>query len=214
MTWIYLAAAIFGGAFLIPMVLGGLDGDLDAGGDLGETDVSGGLDVDTDLDADGGTPVDGDAGGMFDGTIGSVVASLVSLRTMVFFTAFFGTSGLVFTALGYSVGATLTTALLLGVIAAAINSVLFGMIRSSQPNSQISDHTLEGRPARVVLPMDPGTRGRIRVDLSGQPHYLVARPMDGLQERFDVGASVVVVKIEHGTAQVASLAELETGEES
>lgn len=218
MMWMYLAATIFGCAFLIPMVLGGLDSDIDAGdgfgGDVGDTDLSGGIDVDTELDADTGGPVDGGSGGLFDGAIGSVFASLVSLRTLVFFSAFFGTSGLVFSALGYSWAATLVTALLLGVIAAGTNSVLFGLIRNSQPNSQISDRTLEGRPAKVVLPMDGSTRGRIRVDLSGQPHYLVARPMDGVHERFDVGASVVVVKIEQGTAHVASLAELETGEES
>ncbi len=216
--WMYLAATIFGCAFLIPMVLGGLDSDIDAGdgfgGDVGDTDLSGGIEVDTELDANAGGPVDGGSGGLFDGAIGSVFASLVSLRALVFFSAFFGTSGLVFSALGYSWPATLATAILLGVIAAGTNSVLFGLIRNSQPNSQISDRTMEGRPAKVVLPMDGSTRGRIRVDLSGQPHYLVARPMDGVHERFDVGASVVVVKIEQGTAHVASLAELETGEES
>jgi hypothetical protein len=62
--------------------------------------------------------------------------------------------------------------------------------------------------------MNLGQRGRIRVDLSGQPQYLVARPLDdGSDEHFDVGASVVVVKIENGTALVSSLAELESGEE-
>lgn len=220
MIWIYLAAVIFGGAFLIPMVLGGLDSDLGDGfgGDVGDADLGGGLDLDVDADLSGGVDFDVDAdGGSFDSgmgdALGSVFASLVSFRTIVFFSAFFGTAGLVFNAVGYSTAVTLATALLIGVIAAGVNSVLFGLIKNSQPNSQISDRTLEGRPAKVVLPMQGSQRGRIRIDLSGQPQYIVARPMEGIEQRFDVGASVVVVKIENGTAHVASLAELDSGEE-
>ena len=93
--------------------------------------------------------------------------------------------------------------------------MLFGLVRSSEANSQISDRTLQGRRAVVVLPMGEGRPGRIRVDLGGQPQYLVARPVDdGMGQRFDVGASVVVVEIENGTAMVTSLAELDLGEES
>lgn len=132
---------------------------------------------------------------------------------MVFFSAFFGAAGLVFDAIGYTPAVTLATAILIGAIAAFANSVLFGLIRSSQPNSQISDRTLEGRPALVVLPMDDSRRGRIRIDLSGQPQYMVARPVGGSEQQFDVGAPVVVVKIEEGTALVASLADLDLGEE-
>ena len=39
MFWIYLASAIFGGAFLIPMILGGLDTDSDIEFDT-DTDFS------------------------------------------------------------------------------------------------------------------------------------------------------------------------------
>jgi membrane protein implicated in regulation of membrane protease activity len=250
MIWIYVAAAIFGGAFLIPMVLGGLTSDLDGGlgggGVDGDFDLDADLDldveVDTDLGADG--PIGGaggaadmpsdlptaagasmggaaaaasEGGGLFGELLGDVVSSLISFRTMVFFSGFFGAAGLVFGALGYRPSVTFGTAVLIGTIAAVANSLLFGVLKSSQPNSQISDRTLEGRPATVVLPMQGTRRGRIRVELSGQPQYLVARPMDAApdtpEQRFDVGASVVVVKIENGTAHVAALPELDPGEE-
>lgn len=237
MVWIYIAATIFGGSFLIPMVLGGLASDFDAdvGGDTG-----GGLDlgsdleveVDADIEFDTGTEIEvsdatisdgggiasgGDiaSGGAFDGAFGAIFASIVSFRTVVFFLAFFGVAGLVFGWLGYGGTATFASATLVGFIAAAINATLFGLIRHSQTNSQISDQTLEGRWAKVVLPMTLQQRGRIRIDLSGQPQYLVAKPLDdGSTQQFDVGTSVVVVKVEKGTALVSSVQELDSGEES
>ncbi|MGI9599249.1 MAG: hypothetical protein ACR2QK_24005 [Acidimicrobiales bacterium] len=233
MVWIFWAATIFGCAFLIPMVLGGLDSDIDGFG--GEADLGGGIDVDTGMDfgvdvqvdvesggglSNIGSSIDGDGGlgpdvdhfdtgGDFGNALGAAFSSLVSFRTLVFFSAFFGTSGLVFALADYSPTVAVGSAVMIGAIAAVANSLLFGLIKSSQPNSQISDRTLEGRPATVVLPMEGKQRGRIRIDLSGQPQYIVARPMDGDEQKFDVGASVVVVKIEDGTAHIASLAELE-----
>lgn len=226
MTWIYVAAAIFGCGFLIPMVLGGLTeldadagGELDAGGLDVPTDVDVELDVEFDagdLDAGQGTgaAADGSAVGGLDGPAGAIFASLFSFRAVVFFSAFFGVAGLVFGAIGYGEPATAGSAVLIGLIAMAINAVLFGLLKDSEPNSQISDRTLEGRWAKVVLPMSVEQRGRIRVDLSGQPQYLVAKPLDdGSPHRFDVGTSVVVVKIENGTALVSSVPELDEGEE-
>lgn len=218
MTWFYLATSIFGGAFLIPMMLGGLGSDLDGdfGGDLE-------LDSDIEFDGDGGgdlpTAVSNaglDGGGFETGLLGAMVASLVSFRTVVFFSAFFGAAGLVFGALGYGSATTLGTALLIGTMAAVVNSMLFGLIKSSQPNSQISDRTLEGQAATVVLPMSEHQRGRIRIELNDQPQYIVAKPVERApgtpEQTFDVGASVVVVKIEQGTAHVAALHDLGLGE--
>ena len=212
MIWLFVAAAIFGGSFLIPMILGGLDSDVGEsfGGDLGDADLE--IEVDGDIDSPGtdltaASPDFGDA-------LGSIFASLLSFRTVVFFTAFFGTSGIVLTVLNYGPTISLITATIIGLIAGVINSTLFGLIKNSQANSQISESAMEGRPATVVVPMSLTQRGRIRIDLSGQPQYMVARSLDdGSQKEFDVGASVVVVKVENGTALVASLAELESGEE-
>ena len=70
----------------------------------------------------------------------------------------------------------------------------------------VSDRVLEGRPARVVLPIAPDRRGRISIDVQGQVVYLVARSYRG--GSFDVGTQVVVVEVDRGAALVASLEEL------
>ena len=49
MIWVYIASAVFGGAFVIPMMLGGLDLDAEVGDvymDVGD------IDMDMDLDMD------------------------------------------------------------------------------------------------------------------------------------------------------------------
>jgi membrane protein implicated in regulation of membrane protease activity len=205
MIWIYIASAIFGLAFLLPMLLGGLDSDVDLGGD-----------ADLDLDADGAGEMDGDGGDTAfvgaDSAVGAILSSIVSVRTVVFFTAFFGTSGVVFSILGYAPAVTVPTAVFIGVVAAVANSVLFGLVKQSQSTSQISDRTLEGRRASVVLPLEADRKGKIRIDLGGQPQYMVARALEA-EGPLNVGAPVVVVKIEDGTALVASLRELESGDE-
>jgi hypothetical protein len=63
-----------------------------------------------------------------------------------------------------------------------------------------------------VLPLESNQKGRIKIDLGGQPQFMVARSLES-EGRLDVGAPVVVVKVEDGTALVASLGELESGDE-
>lgn len=221
MFWIYLASAIFGGSFLIPMILGGLGSDMDVDTDL-DTDFGSDFELDTDVDLDPDLDVDFDADVDLDSDVGSdghspvaagmdagqaIVGSLLSFRSIVFFAAFFGAAGLVFTGLGYNVVLTLVTALVLGVVAAVANSVLFGLLKASETTSQVGERTFEGRPAAVTVPIGTHQRGRIRIELAGQPHYLVAESFDG--EAFAPGHEVVVVEIRDGIARVASLIDLE-----
>jgi len=217
MNWIYLASAIFGGSFLIPMILGGLasDMELDVDGDVDmDMDVDMDVDVDVDMDVDALDGVDSDLDGSTSmASAGldasqAIVGSLLSFRSIVFFATFFGAAGLVFGALGYGVIVTFITALVLGMVAAVANSVLFGLLKSSETTSQIGERTFQGRPASVTVPIERGRRGRIRLDLSGQPHYLVAESFDQ-NEEFEPGHPVVVIELEDGIAKVASLLELE-----
>ncbi len=209
MFWIYLASAIFGGSFLIPMILGGLGSDMEVDSDLEldtdvdfDADFDADMDMDSDLGSDSHSPV---SAGLDAGQ--AIVGSLLSFRSIVFFAAFFGAAGLVFTGLGYNVVLTLVTAVILGVIAAVANSTLFGLLKASEITSQVGERTFEGRPASVTVPIDTRHRGRIRIDLAGQPHYLVAESYDG--EAFEQGHEVVVVEIQDGIARVASLIDLE-----
>ncbi len=208
MFWIYLAAAIFGGAFLIPMILGGLDTD---------SDIE--FDTDTDFEADFDADFDADVDSDFDGSHGvsggldaadAIVGSLLSFRSIVFFATFFGAAGLLFGALDYSLPVTFLTALLLGVIAAAANSVIFGLLKSGEISSQLPAAGFEGRRGSVTVPIEAGRRGRVRVEIGAQPQYLVAESYDG-HHSYEAGHPVVVVEIDQGIARVASLIELEGG---
>jgi membrane protein implicated in regulation of membrane protease activity len=205
MFWIYLASAIFGGAFLIPMILGGLDTD---------TDVE--FDTDTDFDTDFDTEVDADLDGSSHGVSGgldaadAIVGSLLSFRSMVFFATFFGAAGLLFGALGYSLVVTFLTSVLLGVVAAGANSVIFGLLKSSEVSSHLPAAGFEGRRGSVTVPIEAGRRGRIRVEIGEQPQYLVAESYDG-HHSYEAGHPVVVVELDQGIARVASLIELEGG---
>lgn len=221
MTWLFAAFAMFGGALLLPMLLGGLDGgdldldagdlelgDLDAGNlDIGNIDIA---DIDiADIDV-ADVAIDGgfDAGDLGE-ALGDLIGGLISLRSFVMFSAFFGTAGLVLTGLSYPAAVGFPTAFVIGLFAAVVNSALNGFLVRSQVTSHISNQTLEGRPGQVVLPIAFGRKGKVRVDLAGQPHFIVAKSYDDRSaDLMNVGESVVVVQIEQGTALVAPAAEL------
>ncbi len=204
MIWVYVAAAIFGGGFIIPMLLGGLDFDTDAE-----------IEFDTDADLDlGEGDFDTDTDGSLSqaaGGIGDFVASLLSFRTLVFFLAFFGIVGIVLTLLGYSEPLPLATALPLGLFAGTVNARLVDYVKRSEVSSHITSRELGGSRARVVLPIAAGRKGRVEVSLGGQPTYMVALPYKQDAPEIDRGAEVVVVEVREGTAYVAPLPAFEEG---
>lgn len=217
MEWIYLASAIFGGSFVIPMILGGLGSDLDADFDTGadfdvdtDFDVDADFDVDTDFDVDVDADVPGDGHHLPDG-IGhgmtaaeAIVGSLLSFRSVVFFATFFGVAGLILEFLNYNFLLTLVTAVLLGGVAAVANSALFGLLKASESSSQVSERSFAGRQGTVTVPITEGKRGRIRIDMGGQPQYLVAAGYSD-DDHFDAGHPVAVLEVANGIALVTSL---------
>lgn len=204
MIWVYVAAAIFGGGFVIPMLLGGLDFDTDA-----ELE----FDADTDLDF-GDAEFDADTDGSLTqaaGGIGDFVASLLSFRTLVFFAAFFGIVGMVLTQLDYSEPIPLLTAVPLGLFAGVVNARLVDYVKRSEVSSHFTSREMGGSRARVVLPIATDRKGRVEISLGGQPTYLVALPYKQDAPEMVRGAEVVVVEVREGTAYVAPLPSFEEG---
>ena len=204
MTWMYLLATVFGGIFVVPMLLGGLDIDADVDIDLDmDVDIDLDMDMDMDMDMDADSGMDGDG---FMDSFGNFAGSLLSFRSIVLFITFFGVTGLIFTLLGFRSIPTALTAVALGSVAASLNSLLFTFIRGHEVNSQLTDKDIEGSMAKVILPIQSDRKGRIVAELNQQPHYLVALPSDlDRNETFAVGDPVVVVSMEQGTARVARL---------
>ncbi len=200
MLWYYVGSLIVGSVFVVPMLLGGFDSDtdFDFGGD-GDLD----LDFDGDIDTDVGDS-NVDIGSGTSVGIGDFAAGLVSVRSIAFFLTFFGLSGTVLTSMSDNATMVLAVSIALGLTSALLNSAAFTMLKAAQNTSHISSYDMEGRPANVVVPIEPGRRGKVRIDISGQPQYLVASGCDGT-ESLEVGHPVVVVSISDGVAEVASM---------
>ena len=195
MTGLYIFAAIVGWPFLLFFVFfGGDDGDVDADLDL---DVD--IDVDADLEVSEG----------FGGDVSAAVLSLLSFRSIVFFLAFFGATGLILTALSTGTVIALLLAITLGFFAASLNRRVFRYLKTSSVGSEVSDGALSGAFGRVTVPISVASKGRITCEVEGQTINLTAVPFDSHeQDEFGVGESVVVVEVHEGTARVSSFREL------
>jgi len=208
MIWLYLASLVFGGVFVVPMLLGGLDFDAD----VGELDVEvGGADLDAgaidvgDLDV-GELDMDVGATGLT-GAVGDFVTSLLNFRSIVLAASFFGLSGLVFSVLDTNALLTLITALVLGFVAAAVNSGLTTFVLGHQQSSHVTMQDVSGTSAEVTLPIGDGRRGQVRTQIAGQTEYFTALPYKA-GFSFEPGETVVVIEMNDGLARVASLREL------
>lgn len=193
MTAVFAFAAIVGWPFLVFFVFfGGEGGDVDADLDLD-------LEVDADLDT---------AGGFGEGIAASVL-SLLSFRSIVFFLAFFGATGLILTALETGSVVALILAIVLGLFAASFNNRVFRYLKSSSVETEVSDRALSGAVGRVTVPISVASKGRITCQVEGRTINLTAVPFDANeQSEFEVGESVVVVEVTKGAARVSSFREL------
>lgn len=193
MTAVFVFAAIVGWPFLLFFVFfGGEDGDVDA-------------DLDMDLEVDAGLET---AGG-FGGGIAAAALSLLSFRSIVFFLAFFGATGLILTALDTGSAVALILAIGLGLFAASFHNRVFRYLKSSSGGAEVSDRALSGAVGRVTVPISTASKGRITCQVEGRTVNLTAVPFDAKEEgEFEVGESVVVVEVTKGAARVSSFREL------
>jgi membrane protein implicated in regulation of membrane protease activity len=199
MIWLYIASAVFGGTFVVPMALGGLDFEADVGeldmdvGDVGDLGDAGELDM--------------DVGTGLTGAVGDFVASLLSFRSIVMACTFFGLSGIVFTVLDTNVVLALLTSIVLGFVAASANAGLTKFVLNRQQSSHVTLREMHGVSAEVMLPIADDRRGQVRAQIAGQTEYFTALPFKpGVT--FEPGDTVVVVEIQDGMARVVSLGEL------
>ena len=193
MTAVFAFAAIVGWPFLLFFVF--------FGGEGGEVDA----DIDIDLDVDADLEVSGGIGG----GIAAAVLSLLSFRSIVFFLAFFGATGLILTALSTGSVIALVLAIALGLFAASLNNRVFRYLKTSSTGMDVSDRVLSGAVGRVTIPISVPSKGRITCEVEGQTINLTAVPFDASEEgEFGVGETVVVVEVHEGTARVSSFREL------
>lgn len=182
MIAIYLFAAIVGLPLVAYAVFAGdADGDL-GGGDMGGGDLGhGGIELE-----DGGA------------------LAYLSLGTLSFFLGFFGLTGLTTNLGGAGTLLGLVLAIVVGLIAALAQRTVLGFVKGSSASSHLLDADYSGKAGKVVVPIEPGHRGRISVRAGGQEQYLTATLADG-ESSLNVGSSVVIVNVEGGVALVTQL---------
>ncbi len=193
MTAVFAFAAIVGWPFLLFFVFfGGEGGEVDA-----DFDVD--LDVGTELEISGGVG----------GGIAAAVLSILSFRSIVFFLAFFGATGLILTALSTGSVVALIVAIALGLFAASLNNRVFRYLKSSSVATDVSNRVLSGAVGRITIPISVASKGRITCEVGGRTINLTAVPFDAKEQgEFGVGETVVVVEVNEGTARVSSFREL------
>lgn len=193
----YLATAIIGWAFVGLFVFGGIDSDFD-------------IDVDGDLDVDLDGDIEVSEGGIASGVVAAGL-SLLSFRSIVFFLAFFGLTGLILDVMDTGTATTLIAAAGVGLFAWVFNSFVFRALKVAESSSTLSSSDLRGALGEVVLPISAAQRGRIAIDVGDQRRYMTAEPYDATRQgSFGVGDQIVVMDLNRGAARVAPIEVLES----
>lgn len=188
----YVAALILGlGTIVVQLVMSGSDGgDVD-----GDVHVDGDIDADSvELDADGH-----DAGHAGDADIASI---FLSLRFWTFALCAFGMVGslLHFTGLaGFVV--TLVTALALGLVSGLAASWTFRALARGTTSSGATASDAIGTVGRVLVPVEKGKRGKIRIELRGQTIDYLATTDDAA---LGPGDKVLVEEVRENVAHVSA----------
>lgn len=208
MSQIYLFCLVLGGGLAGLSVLGDVL-DFDAG------DVDADLDAGLDADLDAGTDLAeaaevaetaGDVDGA--GDVDTQAEKLFSLRGLVYALFGFGLAGVVLGWVGFGPAepATLALAGLSGLGSGWVTTRIVGWLRRSESGEHPGESSFEGRAARVILPIDAASPGRVRVRRGSRTYDLRALPYG---DRPGAEASgwdeVVVVEMREGVAYVVPL---------
>ena len=196
MFGVFVFMAVFGWLFVAVFLFSAADFDLD-------------VDVDSDVDVDLSADADLAGGSDWSGSALHLLGALFSFRSLVFFAAFFGLTGLLLSWLDAGSVLALILAIAIGLFAAFINVKLMDYLKRTSVSSQLKDTKIAGNVGRVVVPVSRNSRGKVSIDLDGQVLSLTAMPYNERHdEEYEVGDNVVVVEVKNGSALVTRMDEL------
>lgn len=181
--------------YLFLLVVGAGLAGLSLAGDVlgGATD----LDVDFELDVEGGLEVDG-----------ASIWKAFSLLGLIYGAMGAGATGTILNLLWGGEQVVLTAAMSAGTgfAAGGLATVILNYLKRSGSGDLPSESSFEGLPASVSLPLREGVPGRIRVRRGSRKHVLRALPYGSPPRDGDPPESwthVVVVEVRSGVAYVA-----------
>jgi membrane protein implicated in regulation of membrane protease activity len=198
---VYLAALIIGfGTIALQLVMSGdSDADAEAGGDVhvGDADFDADADADFDADADADADVHADHGH----ADGGFLPIFLSLRFWTFAFLAFGLSGSLLHYLDLA-NAVITPAVAVtfGVLAGLLATLTFRALRRTEANSGATAGDAVGQVGKVMLRVDKGRRGKVRIQLKGQTVDLIATTDE---EQLEPGQLVMVEEVRETTAHVS-----------
>lgn len=213
MIWWYTAALILGFGFIIPMLFAGYGSDgIDSVSEIGSAgpgDV-GDFDLDLDLDVDSGPFSDisemssevVETGSALSGP-SELLSSVLSFRSAIFASGFFGLAGLLFSWAGRNEPIPVLMASFFAVLAALGNGYLYRFITNSEADSFMKSDDLFGKLGSVVIPVTFKERGRIKVEAGSETIFMTAQSFE-VVDTFDLGDEVVVVEVRDGVALISA----------
>lgn len=205
MFGVYIFCAIVGIPLVLMMAFLGGDTDFDFDADLDlDLDLDMDMDVDVDVDPDIETGLEVDGGG---GVIGDAFSGMLSIRAVLFALAGFGTGGLVGYWSGLPLVVHLTMAIVGGLAFAYASSFAMAWLKQNETNSEVRRVDLQGKAARVTVPVALDRRGKVTLLVKGKPTQMTAKLFNEKgEQQLSVGDQVVVVEVdESGTALIARL---------
>lgn len=161
---------------------------------------------DSDVDADAGIDLDGDADVLSDG---SEIAKLLSLRSLVYTLFGFGGAGVVLHFI-WGGAQPLLTALIaggMGLGSGVLVSTVFGYLKRTEAGAIQGERALVGLSGKVLMAIPDGETGAVRIR-SGERQYRMRARADippGAAQTLEAGRSVVVVDVKDGVALVTPI---------
>lgn len=128
---------------------------------------------------------------------------LLSLRSLTYFSAFFGLTGTVMTWIGSAFITTLLSAIFSGSVAAFFGYKLMAYLKSSESGQALNTTSFIGRKAKVIIPITPNKMGKILVEISGQNVELIAKITSPDTDSFAPGDAVLIVSFSDNVAIVS-----------
>jgi membrane protein implicated in regulation of membrane protease activity len=194
--YVYIAALVLGGCLLCASMF------------LGHHDAEASPDLHVDGDVHAAADADGHLEAGHGASLSDFWIPFVSVRFWIFFLCFFGLTGSVFS-LFHLAGKwpVLILALAVGVATGLAAVLIIKYLRTHEVGQAPTEEDLKGLEGVLLLPLAPGTKSKVRLDLHGQTVDLVA--VSDEPDSIETGRRVVVIDIRDNQAVVVSAGSLE-----
>jgi membrane protein implicated in regulation of membrane protease activity len=198
LLYVYLVALVIGGVLLAAsMFLGHHDGD---------TDVHAEVHVEADAHGDAHVEADGTDHGA---AISDLWLPFVNVRFWVFFLCFFGLTGTVFTLLALAgKSATLAAAVMTGAVIGFAAAFVIQRLKRQEVGAGVTEEDFKGMEGVLLLPLPPGGKGKVRLEVKGQMVDVIARCDD--PQEIAKGSRVMIIDFKNNEAVVVTAGEVES----